>query len=33
MSRTAEVSEAKNSTIKATEFRNLIEEYIMARQS
>ncbi len=32
MNRTAEVSEAKNSTIKATQFRELIEEYIMAKQ-
>ena len=33
MSRTAEVFEARKSTIKATEFRNLIEEYIMTKQS
>ncbi len=33
MSRTAEVSEARKSTTKAAEFRNLIEEYIMTRQS
>ena len=33
MNRTAKVSEAQNSTIKATEFRNLIEEYIMSKQS
>lgn len=33
MSRTAELSEARNSAIKATEFRNLIEEYILSRQS
>lgn len=33
MNRTAEVSEAKKSAIKATEFRNLIEEYILSRQS
>jgi len=32
MSRTAELSEARNSTTKATEFRTLIEEYIIARQ-
>ena len=33
MNRTAKVSEAQNSTIKATEFRNLIEEDIMSNQS
>ena len=33
MSRTAEVSEAKNSVIKATEFRDLIEEYIMSKEA
>jgi len=33
MSRTAEVSEARKSAIKATEFRNLIEEYIMSKQA
>ena len=33
MSRTAEISEARNSVTKATEFRDLIEEYIMSRQS
>lgn len=33
MSRTAEVSEARNSVTKATEFKDLIEEYIMSRQS
>lgn len=32
MSRTAERSEARMSTIKAIEFRTLIEEYILARQ-
>jgi len=32
MNRTAKISEAKNSTIKATEFRELIEEYIIAKQ-
>lgn len=32
MSRTAEVSEAQNSTVKATEFRELVEEYIMSKQ-
>jgi len=33
MSRTAEVSEAKKSAAKAIEFRQLIEEYIISRQS
>lgn len=33
MSRAAEISEAKNSVIKATEFRQLIEEYILSMQS
>lgn len=33
MSRAAEVSEAKKSAAKATEFRQLIEEYILSRQS
>src|SRR3989344_8894930 len=33
MSRTAEVSEAKKSATKAIEFRQLIEEYILSRQS
>jgi len=33
MSRTAEVSEARNSAAKAAEFRELIEEYIISRQS
>ncbi len=33
MNRTAKVSEARNSTIQATEFRQLIEEYILSRQS
>lgn len=33
MSRAAEIFEAKNSVIKATEFRQLIEEYILSRQS
>ncbi|MBU0628910.1 MAG: hypothetical protein KKC75_06995 [Nanoarchaeota archaeon] len=32
MNRTAKVSEAQNSTIKATEFRELIEEYILTKQ-
>jgi uncharacterized protein (UPF0332 family) len=32
MSRAAEISEAKNSIVKATEFRQLIEEYILSRQ-
>src|SRR3989338_4778103 len=32
MSRTAEIEEAKKSIEKATEFRGLIEEYILARQ-
>lgn len=32
MSRTAEVSEAKNSAAKATEFRQLIEEYILSKK-
>jgi hypothetical protein len=32
MNRTAEVSEAKKSTAKATEFRQLIEEYILSRK-
>ena len=32
MNRTAKVSEAKNSAIKATEFRELIEEYIITKQ-
>lgn len=33
MSRAAEIFEAKNGVIKATEFRQLIEEYILSRQS
>lgn len=33
MSRAAEVSEARNSAVKAAEFRELIEEYIISRQS
>jgi len=33
MSRAAEVSEAKKSVDKATEFRQLVEEYILSRQS
>ena len=33
MSRTAEVSEAKKSAIRAAEFRSLVEEYILSRQS
>ncbi len=33
MSRAAELSEARKSAIKATEFRNLIEEYILSKQS
>ncbi len=33
MSRTAETSEAKKSAAKATEFRQLIEEYILSRRS
>lgn len=33
MSRAAEVSEAKKSVTKATEFRQLIEEYILSRRS
>jgi len=33
MSRAAEVSEARKSTVKATEFRELIEEYIASRKS
>ena len=32
MNRTANLSEAQNSTIKATEFRELIEEYILSKQ-
>ncbi|HLC96253.1 MAG TPA: hypothetical protein VJH97_02940 [Candidatus Nanoarchaeia archaeon] len=32
MNRTAKLSEAQNSTIKATEFRELIEEYILSKQ-
>ena len=31
MNRTAKVSEAQNSTLKATEFRELVEEYIMLK--
>jgi hypothetical protein len=31
MSRAAEISEAKKSVIKATEFRQLVEEYILSR--
>ena len=33
MSRAAEIHEAKNSVTKATEFRQLIEEYIISRDS
>ena len=33
MNRTAKISEAQNSTIKATEFRELIEEYIMTKRA
>ncbi len=33
MNRTAEISEAKESTIKAIEFRQLIEEYILSKRS
>ncbi|MBI4895231.1 MAG: hypothetical protein HY831_01930 [Candidatus Aenigmarchaeota archaeon] len=32
MSRSAEISEAKNSIFKASEFRELIEEYILSRR-
>jgi hypothetical protein len=32
MNRTAKLSEAQNSTIKATEFRELIEEYLLSKQ-
>lgn len=33
MSRAAEISEAKKSVTKATEFRQLIEEYILSKQA
>jgi len=33
MSRSAEISEAKNSISKATDFRQLVEEYIVSRRA